>query len=117
MAGGPTPVMKLKTIRCSAAGIPVGLRGTGNPGGPGQHWVKALYIDPAPRGYPSNISSMSKRLETALCLRDAALNKLRPEGSFEDTNIGPYLTWAGKDLKMGVRTPCPSSNDLRRMAI
>ena len=48
---------------------------------------------------------MNKRLEAALHLRDAALNKLRSEGSFKDTNIGPYLTWAGNDLKMGLRTP------------
>ena len=48
---------------------------------------------------------MNKRLEAALRLRDAALSKLRSEGSFEDINIGPYLTWAGKDLEMGLRTP------------
>ncbi len=48
---------------------------------------------------------MNKRLEASLRLRDVALNKLRSEGSFEDTNIGPYLTWAGKGLEMGLRTP------------
>jgi hypothetical protein len=47
----PVPVMKLKATLRSAAGVPVGFRGTGNPGGPGHQWVKARYIDPAPRGY------------------------------------------------------------------
>ena len=48
---------------------------------------------------------MSKRLEAALRLRDAALNKLRSEGSLEDTKSGPYLRWAGKDLEIGVWYP------------
>ena len=40
----------MATLR-SAAGVPVGFRATGNPGGPGQGWVKARYIDPAPLGW------------------------------------------------------------------
>lgn len=44
------PVMKLMATLRSAAGVPVGFRATGNPGGPGHHWVKARYIDPAPMG-------------------------------------------------------------------
>lgn len=32
----------------SPYGAPVRLRATGNPGGPGHHWVKARYIDPVP---------------------------------------------------------------------
>ena len=47
----PDPVMKLMATLRSAAGVPVGFRATGNPGGPGQHWVKARYIDPAPQGW------------------------------------------------------------------
>lgn len=47
----------------------------------------------------------SNRLDAALRLRDSALSKLRSEGSFVDTNIGPYLTWTGQDLMMGLRTP------------
>ena len=43
--------MKLKGSCRSSAGIPCGIRLTGNPGGPGHHWVKARYIDPAPKGY------------------------------------------------------------------
>lgn len=46
-----SPVMKLMATLRSAAGVPCGFRATGNPGGPGQHWVKARYIDPAPGGW------------------------------------------------------------------
>jgi hypothetical protein len=46
----PAPVMKLMATLRSGAGVPVGLRATGNPGGPGHQWVKARYIDPAPLG-------------------------------------------------------------------
>jgi hypothetical protein len=42
--------MKLMATLRSGAGVPVGLRATGNPGGPGHQWVKARYIDPAPFG-------------------------------------------------------------------
>lgn len=45
------PVLKLMATLRSGAGVPVGLRATGNPGGPGHHWVKARYIDPAPGGW------------------------------------------------------------------
>jgi hypothetical protein len=43
-------VLKLMATLRSGAGVPVGLRATGNPGGPGHQWVKARYIDPAPLG-------------------------------------------------------------------
>lgn len=45
------PIKKLMATLRSARGVRVGLRATGNPGGPGHAWVKARYIDPAPRGY------------------------------------------------------------------
>ncbi len=45
------PVLKLMATLRSGAGVPVGFRATGNPGGPGQAWVKARYIDPAPGGW------------------------------------------------------------------
>lgn len=47
----PDPIMLLKGTLRSAAGVPCGIRLTGNPGGPGHHWVKARYIDPNPLGY------------------------------------------------------------------
>ena len=46
----PAPIMKLMATLRSGAGVPVGMRLTGNPGGPGHQWVKARYIDPAPLG-------------------------------------------------------------------
>lgn len=45
------PIMKLMAVLRSGAGVPCGMRLTGNPGGPGHTWVKARYIDPAPLGY------------------------------------------------------------------
>lgn len=45
------PILKLMATLRSGAGVPVGFRATGNPGGPGHQWVKARYIDPAPLGY------------------------------------------------------------------
>jgi hypothetical protein len=47
----PDPIMKLKACLRSGSGVPLGMRLTGNPGGPGHKWVKARYIDPAPQGY------------------------------------------------------------------
>src|SRR5262252_136788 len=45
------PILKLMATLRSGAGVPVGFRATGNPGGPGHTWVKARYIDPAPGGW------------------------------------------------------------------
>lgn len=47
----PAPINLLRGTLRSAAGVPVGMRLTGNPGGPGHHWVKARYITPDVRGY------------------------------------------------------------------
>lgn len=47
----PKPVMKIKATLRSGAGVPVGFRATGNPGGPGHLWVKQRYIDPDPNGW------------------------------------------------------------------
>jgi len=47
----PSPINKLRATLRSGTGVPVGMRLTGNPGGPGHNWVKARYIDPAPQGY------------------------------------------------------------------
>jgi len=46
----PAPIMKLMATLRSGAGVPVGIRLTGNPGGPGHMWVKARYVDAAPLG-------------------------------------------------------------------
>lgn len=42
----PEPINKLRATLRSARGVPVGIRLTGNPGGPGHAWVKARYIEP-----------------------------------------------------------------------
>lgn len=47
----PSPINKLRATLRSGAGVPCGMRLTGNPGGPGHNWVKARYIDPNPAGY------------------------------------------------------------------
>jgi hypothetical protein len=46
----PAPVFKLFATLRSGSGTPVGMRLTGNPGGPGHHWIKHRYVDPAPLG-------------------------------------------------------------------
>ena len=46
----PGPIQRLHACLRSTRGGPVQLLLTGNPGGPGQHWIKARYIDPAPQG-------------------------------------------------------------------
>lgn len=47
----PGPIDKLRATLRSGAGVPVGMRLTGNPGGPGHNWVKARFITPNPAGY------------------------------------------------------------------
>lgn len=47
----PKPIDLLRATLRSAAGIPCGMRLTGNPGGPGHNWVKKRFIDPNPAGY------------------------------------------------------------------
>lgn len=47
----PSPINLLRATLRSAVGIPCGMRLTGNPGGPGHHWVKKRYIEPAPQGW------------------------------------------------------------------
>ena len=47
----PKPIDLLRATLRSAAGVPVGMRLTGNPGGPGHSWVKQRYIDPEPNGF------------------------------------------------------------------
>lgn len=54
----PGPINKLRATLRSGAGVPVGMRLTGNPGGAGHNWVKKRYIDPAPLGYKIITESM-----------------------------------------------------------
>ena len=45
---------------------------------------------------------MSKRLEVALQIREAALQKLRAEGQFEELHrVGPVLSWKAPDWQQG----------------
>lgn len=46
----PNAIDRLNGVLRSAKGVPTQLLLTGNPGGPGQGWIKQRYIDPAPRG-------------------------------------------------------------------
>lgn len=48
----PDPVNKLKACLRSAHGIRCQWMGTGNPGGVGHNWVKAMFIDPMPPFMP-----------------------------------------------------------------
>lgn len=44
------PIDRLNGVLRSSHGVPTQLLLTGNPGGPGQSWIKGRYIDPAPLG-------------------------------------------------------------------
>lgn len=44
------PIDRVNGVLRSAHGVPTQLLLTGNPGGPGQNWIKSRYIDPAPLG-------------------------------------------------------------------
>jgi hypothetical protein len=46
-----SPIDKLRATLRSGTGVPVGMRLTGNPGGPGHNWVKKRYIDPCKTGF------------------------------------------------------------------
>lgn len=47
----PVPIDKIRATLRSASGVRTRMVLTCNPGGPGHQWVKARYIDPAPKGY------------------------------------------------------------------
>lgn len=66
----PRPIMKLMATLRSGAGVPCGMRLTGNPGGPGHGWVKARYIDPDPMGWKIITSSFTDPFTGATVSRD-----------------------------------------------
>lgn len=66
----PEPVLKLMATLRSGAGVPVGFRATGNPGGPGHNWVRARYIDPAPFGWAVGTRSFRNPFTGAEVSRD-----------------------------------------------
>ena len=47
----PAPIDRLFGCLRSTHGVPIQLTLTANPGGPGHHWLKSRYIDPAPLGF------------------------------------------------------------------
>lgn len=90
----PAPIMKLMATLRSGAGVPCRFRATGNPGGPGHHWVRARYIDPAPQGYQlirDEVSNLERVYIPARVSDNAALmqhdptyvDRLRASGSPE----------------------------------
>ena len=46
----PFPYIFMHSCARSAAGVPIRIRASGNPGNPGHLWVKHRFIDPAPAG-------------------------------------------------------------------
>lgn len=46
----PKPIDRIQGILRSASGVPTQLILTGNPGGPGQGWIRERYVAPAPAG-------------------------------------------------------------------
>ncbi len=49
--GDPRPIQRLHAALRSSTGVPTQMHLTGNPGGPGQFWLKERFIDPAPLGF------------------------------------------------------------------
>ena len=47
----------------------------------------------------------ASRLDTAISIRDAALKKVKNEGQFESTNVGPLLTWEDDEITITHHTP------------
>jgi hypothetical protein len=85
------PILKLMACLRSGAGVPVGFRATGNPGGPGHQWVKSRYIDPAPTGWRIIKDSLSglervfipSKVQDNQFLGEDYVNQLKASGSKE----------------------------------
>ena len=55
----PAPIDMLFGCLRSSHGVPVQLLLSANPGGPGHHWIKQRYIDPAPTGFQRLVRTLS----------------------------------------------------------
>jgi hypothetical protein len=85
------PIRKLFACLRSGAGVPVGFRASGNPGGVGHQWVKSRYIDPAPRGWrivKDTLTGLERvfipsRVTDNKFLGDEYVNQLKAAGSNE----------------------------------
>lgn len=81
----PDPINKLRATLRSGAGVPCGMRLTGNPGGPGHNWVKKRYIDPDPRGYA--LVSESCEIEIDGVIRLVSLDRVFIPSKLKDNAL------------------------------
>jgi hypothetical protein len=73
----PAPILRLFAALRSSHGIPTSLFMTGNPGGPGQQWIKARYVDPNPSGMVPIIQRFGDHQHTAIFIPSkVAYNKI-----------------------------------------
>jgi len=75
-------------LRSTSPDLPVYMRATTNPGGRGHHWVKKMFIDPAPAGE----SFEAKDIETGETLRYPAGHKKAGQALFKRRFIPARLT-------------------------
>lgn len=80
----PAPIDKLRATLRSGSGVPVGMRLTGNPGGPGHNWVKKRYIEPNKRGF----QIIAEEEEIVL---DGAKQTVRLERVFIPSKLGDNM--------------------------
>lgn len=81
----PDPINKLRACLRSGAGVPCGMRLTGNPGGPGHNWVKARYITPAPGGY--TLITESCEVEIDGVIRLVSLDRVFIPSKLKDNSL------------------------------